>query len=108
MHAACHLGEQQQRGEQQQQQGEQQGEQQQQTPGHGGSSKPVVVLVGATLGPELVEHAVGRGWVRDPVTVRVGVPMRIPSGLRHRVIVVPREEDKTAALCRQLRADLRG
>ena len=49
-----------------------------------------------------------QGWVRDPVTVRVGDRMRIPSGLQHRCIVVPDEGAKVAAMCRQIRADLRG
>jgi superfamily II DNA/RNA helicase len=42
------------------------------------------------------------------VTVRVGDRMRIPSGLQHRVIVVPSEGDKVAAMCRAMRGDLRG
>lgn len=49
-----------------------------------------------------------QGWLRDPVTVRVGDRMRIPSGLAHRCIVVPDEGAKVAAMCRQIRADLRG
>lgn len=48
-----------------------------------------------------------QGWLRDPVTVRVGSRMRIPSGLQHRCIVVD-EGAKVAAMCRQIRADLRG
>jgi hypothetical protein len=44
----------------------------------------------------------------DPVTVRVGGRMRIPSGLQHRAIVVASEGDKVAAMCRQIRGDLRG
>lgn len=49
-----------------------------------------------------------QGWVCDPVTVRVGGRMRIPSGLQHRCIVVGDEAEKVAAMCRQIRADLRG
>ena len=45
--------------------------------------------------------------MRDPVTVQVGARMRIPSGLQHRCIVVE-EGAKAAAMCRQIRADLRG
>ncbi|KAL4447639.1 hypothetical protein ABPG75_004858 [Micractinium tetrahymenae] len=103
-------GQQEQEQEQQQQQGEgQPGERQQQDAQQqpAGGQKPIVVLVGATLDEPLVGHAVQQGWVQDPVTVRVGVRMRIPSGLQHRAIVVD-EAGKAAAMCRQIRADLRG
>jgi hypothetical protein len=48
-----------------------------------------------------------QGWLRDPVTVRVGSRMRIPSTLQHRCIVCD-DEAKVASMCRQIRADLRG
>ena len=57
--------------------------------------------------PTLCIPAWLQGWVVDPVTVRVGSRMRIPAGLQHRCIVVD-EATRVAAMCRQIRADLRG
>ncbi|KAI3429427.1 hypothetical protein D9Q98_005521 [Chlorella vulgaris] len=88
--------------------GGKEGQQQQQEQRGEGQRKPVVVLVGATLEESLIEHVVQQGWMSDPVTVRVGGRMRIPSGLQHRAIVVASEGDKVAAMCRQIRGDLRG
>ncbi|KAL4428688.1 hypothetical protein ABPG77_009794 [Micractinium sp. CCAP 211/92] len=103
MQAACRGRTQQQQGQQGQQWDE---EQQWEQQAAAGGQKPVVVLVGATLDEPLVEHAAQQGWVRDPVTVRVGARMRIPSGLQHRAIVVD-AAGKAAAMCRQIRDDLR-
>eukprot|EP00884_Botryococcus_braunii_P013685 jgi/Botrbrau1/22317/Bobra.0586s0001.1 len=69
------------------------------------AQKPVVALVGATLSPDNAELAVAKGWIRDPVTVTVGGPGRVPAGLQHRYLLVP-EEVKLPILCRQLRQDL--
>lgn len=46
-----------------------------------------------------------QGWLRDPVTLRVG-PQGVPGGLQHRYMVVE-EPLKLIAMCRQLRVDLR-
>ena len=46
-----------------------------------------------------------QGWLRDPVTLRVGPQGRVPAGLQHRYIVVE-EGRKLIVACRQLRLDL--
>jgi superfamily II DNA/RNA helicase len=70
-------------------------------------NRPSVVLVGATIQDDLIEDAINSQWLQDPILVRVGKRMSIPSSLRHRYIVVDQPTDKIGALCRQLLADLR-
>lgn len=70
------------------------------------ASKPTVVFVGATVGEGLVEAAVAAGWVREPVEVAVGEAMRVPAGLTHRFIRVPKEGRRLVAMARQIRQDL--
>ncbi|KAI8466641.1 MAG: P-loop containing nucleoside triphosphate hydrolase protein [Monoraphidium minutum] len=65
-----------------------------------------VVLVGATVTGSEVEEAVARHWVSDPVVVRVGSPGSVPSGLRHRALVVADAGRRLAALVSMLRRDL--
>jgi hypothetical protein len=69
-------------------------------------SKVQVVLVGATVTEAEVEEAVARHWVTEPVVVRVGAPGRVPSGLRHRALVVADAGRALAALVAMLRRDL--
>lgn len=75
------------------------------SPSLGGKSI-VTVLVGATLDVPLIEAAVSKKWIIDPVRIGVGRPMSVPAGLQHRYTVVP-SQGKIGALCRQLLADLR-
>ncbi|KAG2444058.1 hypothetical protein HYH02_009001 [Chlamydomonas schloesseri] len=67
--------------------------------------KPQVVFVGATQRQDVLEEAVDKGWLQEPVSIRVGKEGTIPSNLSHRYIVVPPER-RLAALARSLRADL--
>ncbi len=69
--------------------------------------RPEIVLVGATLDDSLVEIAVAKNWIQDPVTVAVGKRMQVPPGLQHRYIAVDGETAKVGAMCRQLREDLK-
>ncbi len=47
-----------------------------------------------------------QGWLDDPVHVSLGLDEPVPPGLQHRYMVVPAER-KLAALCRQIRVDLK-
>lgn len=47
-------------------------------------AKPQVVLVGATVNDDDVRLAVQRGWIDEPVIVRVGQAGSVPAGLKHR------------------------
>ena len=60
---------------------------------------------GIVLQDDIVEGAVARGWLRDPVRVATGPTTSVPAGILHRVTVVPAER-RMAALCRLLRQDL--
>ncbi|GFR40588.1 hypothetical protein Agub_g1168, partial [Astrephomene gubernaculifera] len=74
----------------------------------GGNSfgrKPQVVLVGATQQPEVLQTALERGWMREPVNIQVGRQGSVPSLLEHRYVVVPPAR-RLAALTARLRADL--
>jgi hypothetical protein len=68
--------------------------------------KVQVVLVGATVTDAEVEEAVARHWVAEPVIVRAGSPGSVPSGLRHRALVVADGGRRLAALVAMLRRDL--
>ena len=71
--------------------------------------KPVVALVGATLDDHLVEMAVDKGWIVDPIAVQVGGIKSVPKGLSHRYIVVDSNNNtRLAVLTRAIRADLLG
>lgn len=70
--------------------------------------KPQVVLVGATVGDEDLTLAVNRGWVSEPVVVRVGAEGSVPAGLKHRAIVVSQEQQRLGGLVASLRRDLTG
>lgn len=71
--------------------------------------KPVVALVGATLDDHLVDLAVDKGWIEDPVAVQVGGIKSVPKGLSHRYIVVDSNTTtRLAVLTRAIRADLLG
>lgn len=68
--------------------------------------KPQVVLVGATISDEDIALALNRGWVEEPVVVRVGDAGSVPAGLKHRAIVVPTASGRLAGLVSSLRKDL--
>lgn len=70
--------------------------------------KPQVVLVGATVGDEDITLALNRGWVSEPVVVRVGAEGSVPAGLKHRAIVVSQEQQRLGGLVASLRRDLTG
>jgi len=71
--------------------------------------KPVVALVGATLDDHLIEMAVDKGWIVDPIAVQVGGIKSVPKGISHRYIVVDSNTTtRLAVLTRAIRADLLG
>ena len=65
-----------------------------------------VVLVGATLQEELIELIQSLGWLNDPVRISLGSKMQVPSGLKHRYLVVD-DTSKVPMISRQLRLDLK-
>ena len=71
--------------------------------------KPVIVLSGATLSEQLVEHALQNHWIRKENTVEVrvgdGSNTVISPRIRHRYVVVEKEVDMLGALCRLILAD---
>ncbi|KAG2436757.1 hypothetical protein HXX76_006281 [Chlamydomonas incerta] len=73
--------------------------------GDSAGEKPQVVFVGATQRQDVLEEAIHKGWLEEPVSIRVGKEGTIPSNLSHRYIVVEPER-RLAALARSLRADL--
>ncbi|GLI69730.1 hypothetical protein VaNZ11_014406, partial [Volvox africanus] len=77
-------------------------------PGGRGNSlgtKPQVIFVGATQRQDVLQAAVSRGLLREPVSIQVGREGTVPTALSHRYIVVP-DARRLAALARSLRADL--
>ena len=70
--------------------------------------KPQVVLVGATVSDEDMRLALSRGWVTEPVVVRVGEEGSVPAGLKHRAIVVAQQQQRLGGLVASLRKDLSG
>ncbi|KAG2497537.1 hypothetical protein HYH03_004284 [Edaphochlamys debaryana] len=68
-------------------------------------TKPQVIFVGATQRQDVLTHAVGSGWLREPVSIQVGRENTVPPALLHRYIVVDPSR-RLAALARSLRADL--
>ncbi|GIM16732.1 hypothetical protein Vretimale_19319, partial [Volvox reticuliferus] len=68
-------------------------------------TKPQVIFVGATQRQDVLQTAVSRGWLREPVNIQVGREGTVPTALSHRYIVVPAAR-RLAALARSLRADL--
>lgn len=68
--------------------------------------KVQVVLVGATVTAPEVEDAVSRHWACEPVVVRVGEPGCVPTGLRHRALLVADAGRRLATLVAMLRRDL--
>ena len=65
-----------------------------------------IVLCGVHVPREFVNLCEARGHLRSPLEVSMGNPGRVPSGVAHRRLVVPRQR-KLVALARQIRADLR-
>ena len=47
-----------------------------------------------------------QGWLDDPIHVSLGADEPVPPGLQHQYMVVPADR-KLAALCRQIRLDLK-
>jgi len=70
--------------------------------------KPQVVLVGATVSDDDIALALNRGWVSEPVAVRVGAEGSVPAGLKHRAIVVSQQQQRLGGLVASLRRDLTG
>lgn len=70
--------------------------------------KPQVVLVGATVNDDDITLALDRGWVTEPVLVRVGSEGSVPAGLKHRAIVVSQQQQRLGGLVASLRRDLTG
>eukprot|EP00879_Flechtneria_rotunda_P009327 GHRR01009765.1.p2 GENE.GHRR01009765.1~~GHRR01009765.1.p2 ORF type:complete len:354 (-),score=156.76 GHRR01009765.1:1631-2581(-) len=68
--------------------------------------KPQVVLVGATVSSEDIKLALDRGWISEPVVVRVGAAGQVPAGLKHKAIVVSGVERRLGGLVIGLRQDL--
>jgi Lhr-like helicase len=68
--------------------------------------KPQVVLVGATVSNDDITLALNRGWVEEPVLVRVGTAGNVPAGLKHRAVVVAGPEKRLGGLVSSLRKDL--
>jgi hypothetical protein len=70
--------------------------------------KVQVVLVGATVSDGDITLALNRGWVTEPVIVRVGAEGSVPAGLKHRAIVVSQQQQRLGGLVASLRRDLSG
>jgi hypothetical protein len=68
--------------------------------------KPQVVLVGATVSDDDITLALNRGWVEEPVLVRVGTAGNVPAGLKHKAVVVAASEKRLGGLVISLRKDL--
>ena len=71
------------------------------------TSRPVVVLSGATVSDDLVETAIRLHWLKDPVDIVVGNRGGIPSSICHQYVVVDHVTDKIGTLCRCILRDER-
>lgn len=73
------------------------------------AEKPVVVLSGATLSEQLIEHAIQQQWIiRDStIEIRIGDQSNSPmsSRIRHRYVIVEHDVDILGALCRLILQD---
>jgi len=77
------------------------------TPMDSVQGRPTIVLSGATLSNQLIEHALQQQWIlrSNTVEIRVGDHGNISPRISHRFVVVEQEADILGALCRLILAD---